>query len=577
MKKVLVAILLILILGVGIISAAEDTSAVEKKTLKAVDTVTVAEASDVAKIEVMNSTEGTSDVKKDTSEAEDKVAGAEATDVAKTDVKETDVVKTNVEETEVEDTSAEIKETPEAEETVTEVMDVAVTKVKKCGVNTFGVSNDCGVGAFKEMYVQCYDGYEEKHGGESSCKSSETWQEYAKEACEDRCTVVDVSVSISKPAPILAPAPTAISVCYMSDELAKEYNELILELDKAESAGYKDRAADITLKIIALKQEIAKSQDECASDVSETKPIQTPTVVARPVEPVVIDRCSVVDQWKDKIGYYEKLMGLSDSDLKMKTGFSRDEIEKILSELTDGLEKVKAQCDIQTGTVVKPSITAIQIAVAKPIKPVVAESGQEVELYYKAQMKDIVSSSDDVDVQVGKLKALRDDIDHLIEGLIKGRKEIESGELSNLVTEVKVSPGEIRADNIVVKTLDTKILMDLGNKPVSINPTASQVLIKDRGLEVMAAEVSIVDNVLKVGNSEVKVAASDVADKLQILPKSVELREENAKSVYKMKIDEKRKLFGIIPVNIEKSLTVDAANGDLLEEKRPWYAFLTTK
>ena len=232
---------------------------------------------------------------------------------------------------------------------------------------------------------------------------------------------------------------------------------------------------------------------------------------------------------------------------------------------------------IQTGTVVKPSITTIQISIPKPIKPVVAESGQEVELYYKAQMKDIVSSSDDVDVQVGKLKALRNEIDQLIEGLIKGRKEIESGELSNLVTEVKVSPGEIRADNIVVKTVDKKILMDIGNKPISIKPTASQILIKDGDLEVMAAEVSIKDNILKVGNSEVKVAASDVVDKLQILPKSVELREENAKSVYKMKIDEKRKLFGIIPVNIETSLTVDANNGDLLEEKRPWYAFLTTK
>ena len=50
----------------------------------------------------------------------------------------------------------------------------------KCGVNTFVVNNDCGVGAFKNAYVQCYDGYETTLGDATSCKSSEIWQQYAK-------------------------------------------------------------------------------------------------------------------------------------------------------------------------------------------------------------------------------------------------------------------------------------------------------------------------------------------------------------------------------------------------------------
>ncbi len=62
------------------------------------------------------------------------------------------------------------------------------TSTTKCGVNTFRFENDCGISVYKNMYVQCHDGYEEEQGGYSSCKSSELWQEYAKEVCLNRCS-----------------------------------------------------------------------------------------------------------------------------------------------------------------------------------------------------------------------------------------------------------------------------------------------------------------------------------------------------------------------------------------------------
>jgi len=40
---------------------------------------------------------------------------------------------------------------------------------------------------FRYAYWQCYNGEEQKQGSESSCKSSETWQSYAKEFCQDKC------------------------------------------------------------------------------------------------------------------------------------------------------------------------------------------------------------------------------------------------------------------------------------------------------------------------------------------------------------------------------------------------------
>ena len=448
----------------------------------------------------------------------------------------------------------------------------------KCGVNTFVVNNECGVGAFKNAYVQCYDGYETTLGDATSCKSSETWQQYAKETCVNRCSTGKEPNIIPKPLPQPLPAPKPISICYISDNLMQEYDRLILELQKSESD--KIRAEEITKKIIALKQEIAKQQKECANipqPTTTSKPVPSapPIAINKPIA-VSINRCNEVTQWENKIVYYKKFSGLDDADLK-KEGFARDEIEKILRDLSLGLEKVKTQCSNQSGTITAPgAVISGSVSVAETVKPVVVESGQEISAYYKTKLEETTSAKGG-EKQIEELKALRDEIDGLIANLIKSRKEIEVSELNTLVKEVKVNRGEIKADNIAVRTTEKKILVNIGDRPVSIKPTASQVLIQDKGLEVKTDEVVIKENVLSVGGVEVKMSASEIAEKLDIAPKTIELKEENTKAVYNMTIEERRKLFGFIPFNIQKIIAADASNGNVLTERLPWYSFLTTK
>lgn len=452
----------------------------------------------------------------------------------------------------------------------------------KCGVNTFVVNNECGVGAFKNAYVQCYDGYETTLGDATSCKSSETWQQYAKDVCANRCSTGKEQNAMPKPLPVPTPALKPISVCYMSDNLMQEYDRLILEMQR--SRYTKEGLEEVTKKIIALKQEIEKQQKECAN-ASQPKPTTTsrPVPLAPPIainidKPVAvsIDRCSEVTQWENKISYYKKLSGLSDADLK-KEGFSREEIEKILQDLSLGLKKVKTQCSNQSGTITAPrAATASSLSSAESVKPVVVESGQEISAYYKTRLEKAVSIKG-TEKQIEELKTLKNEIDGFISNLIKSRKELEVSELNNLVTEVKVSRGEIKADNIAVKTTEKKMLVNMGDRPVSVEPTASQVLIRDKGLEVKTDEVTIKENVLSVGDAEVKMSASEVTEKLDIAPKTIELKEENAKAVYNMKVEERRKLFGFIPFNIQKTVVADAENGNVLTERLPWYSFLTKK
>ncbi len=127
----------------------------------------------------------------------------------------------------------------------------------------------------------------------------------------------------------------------------------------------------------------------------------------------------------------------------------------------------------------------------------------------------------------------------------------------------------------VAKSIATKV----NNKELIIKPTRAQVTIQDGNLEIKAPELTIIDEVLRVGNSEVKLTASDVVEKIKIEPKEIELKEENARAVYKIKTDEDRKLFGFIPVKVEKTLTADATGTEveIIKEAKPWWAFLTTK
>lgn len=594
--------------------------------------------------------------------------------------------------------------------TSTQTTVAATSPSIKCGVNSFAVSNECGLGVYKNVSVQCYDGYETNLGAsESSCKTADTWNQGAKAACTNHCSNGGISgttstgggsgtVSTEVPTPVIyagetteggnaylpinpstvpmverewvsvcttfpmlaqnyneiilelkkqesngektevltrqlenlkkytedakkicstdpqmawqvgappkgvesKPAtateskqvvattkpveiPKTTPVCYVSDSLMQQYNQLIVELQKTESD--KTRTEEITQQIIALKQQISTQQKKCVNTAPQqqtSKIIQPASTVPqfltenKPVA-VAVDRCNEVAQWEAKIAYYKKLGNLSADELK-KNGFSREEIEKILQELSLGIEKVRAQCSGQEKTPVTPRATAVtgSAFIAETVKPVVIESGQEIGTYYKARLEKAVSAKGE-EKQIQELKTLRDEIDGLISNLIKSRKELEVSELNSLVKEVKVSRGEIKADDISVKTTEKKMLINVGDRPVSVEPTVNQVLIRDKGLEVSTDEVMIKENVLSVGGVDVKMSASEVTEKLGITPTTIELKEENSKAVYNMTIDERRKLFGFISFNSQRTVTADAENGNTLSEQLPWYNFLTTK
>jgi len=297
-------------------------------------------------------------------------------------------------------------------------------------------------------------------------------------------------------------------------------------------------------------------------------------------------RCAVDKEKLDKLhNLVTQIRELS--EIKDKEKY--DELDMQIRKLSQEVKEEKQKCleteeeSTQAVAVSQPITTgelkAGQVEIVKPVVTTEGTGAIEITEYYKKKMDRIVTSEEKIDNKISELKELRAEIDRLIESLLKNKDEIRLEEISSIVETVEIRPMEIKADNVAVTAVNKKIGIKVNKKDLKIMPTETQVIIQDGNREIKASELSIKNEILNVGNSEVKLTASDVVEKIKVEPKEIELKEENAKAVYKIRVDEDRKLLGFIPVKAEKDLTVDATNknAEIIKEEYPWWVFMTTK
>ncbi len=382
------------------------------------------------------------------------------------------------------------------------------------------------------------------------------------------------------PAPVVKLVPTQdwdnSAACRMVESLFREYNELMNRLAAANNESDNTTASYATSKIIGLKQEISNYRDKCNSVGSGQTTPATAKAGATSSHSVPTVSCGEVSQWESKYAFYKGLYAMSDDALKNKGYSSRDEVLSILNELNTNIERIKASC---TGKTVSSGVSgtgemhaAANISVPSAI---MADSGASISNYYKSAIEKITSSGS-IDSQISSLKELRKNIDSMIENLIKSRDSLSTTEVSGVVDEINVTPGAITADNVRVNTIGKQVTIDVNNSLLAIEPSEENVIIRDKDLNVSTSGVSIVNGTLTVGNAAVKMAASDVLNKIRMKAKSVALENMNDTAVYKIKAAENRKLLGLFATEVEKDVTADAGNGTVMVEVAPWWSFLTT-
>lgn len=398
---------------------------------------------------------------------------------------------------------------------------------------------------------------------------------------------------------------TTPQVFAVSTGLMEELDRLVKMLEDAEHQGDKELIEALREKIRVIKEEINQASEKPLVEIGKPRVIKQPgspdidwdneiVVKEPPVAPreinisdvtsSPIDPCAEAKALEEKKQYYEALYALSDEELKDK-GYSRgrEELKITIENLERSIEKFRAECENNVpgsgsgGGTISPTET-VPIEVITP-RPIAVGSGSEITDYYRLRIAEIAIEEVEIEEQIAKLKELRNEIDKLIEELLKSKSEISTEEVDGLVEKIEVRPGEVKMDKVVVKTVDKSIVARLDNKALEIKPTEAQVIIHDENLEVKAPELSIENKILRVGTSEIKLSPGAVIEATKLQPIEMELVEENAIAIYKIKADENRKLFGFIPIKVNKTLTVDATNteAEIMEEESPWWAFLTTR
>ncbi|MFH0961578.1 MAG: DUF333 domain-containing protein [archaeon] len=345
-------------------------------------------------------------------------------------------------------------------------------------------------------------------------------------------------------------------------------------------------------------------------------------------EAVPIGPCEQVRLVEQKILYYKKLLGLTDSELAERVKeYTRENLKANLESLEktyaefvrkcraasgetraqpcvpsqekmreyEGLsEKLKAanangdkalaEEIMQEIRAVKAEIAASnscaqEISAAAIAKPTAVENSQEISSYYKNKLATVMSSASGVDSQISSLKELRTEIDKMIEALLKRKESVDAEELSGLAT-VEISEDGMKVNNKVVESLvSNEIVTRINNREMKVLKGASGVSLDD-GSEIkpdVGEPVIVEDGKVNIGGNELKILPGELGTLIGFAPDSVELGSEDGKLVYVARMNEKRKLFWIIPVQVEKTEKIDAENGESLGESMPWWSALASR
>lgn len=353
--------------------------------------------------------------------------------------------------------------------------------------------------------------------------------------------------------------------CIIDETLQKDINILFVELNLAEKEQNVEEITAIKNKITAISEQIKLQKEKCIIN----DPVKSQTTL---MENTGISSCIEIEKIKEQLKYCEE---------KLANLIKENTVEeKTLSDLKLQCEKHKALADSMHSKVDKlcnETKENLGQLVSDAVKN--KEGGaRDIVAYYKEKMSQAISSSDDPQTQIQSLKALRDEIDHMIVQLLKNQKKMNASDISSLVTEIKVSKKKIVADNINIDSTDNIFSVNVNGNIADIAPTATGATITSDGVTATADEISYENGSVMMGDSFVKVLPKEVLEKLNLTVevKKIELKEKKGIAVYDVTVPEKRKLLGFIPVTANVKVQVDSNSGETVDVNKPWWNFASS-
>lgn len=131
---------------------------------------------------------------------------------------------------------------------------------------------------------------------------------------------------------------------------------------------------------------------------------------------------------------------------------------------------------------------------------------------------------------------------------------------------------------VLDQTLVANVKIHGKNKSLVLEPDDETVNITDENVTVTTNEtIEIVNETLSVGGKKVLVMPSSVPKKIKTKTiKSAVLHVANGDPVYQVNATRKARVMWIFETDMDVETTLDAVNGKIKNEKRPWWSFMAS-
>jgi len=397
----------------------------------------------------------------------------------------------------------------------------------------------------------------------------------------------DLNSTLSESKTFIRQVPVLVNLCATDDNSLKEINELVKKADALKTSGDLESEKEIREKIRLIKEKINLRREECQKSVEEKlKKESTSDNQSENSKPILSKsqqegfgsfcNSNLKDQLDKKIDYYKSLISLSLEELKIK-GYEKQELAKILADLQNERAKLIAVCSGEKKGLELSQSTLI-------LKPVAPEGAQEIVDYVKEKTAQVIlQAQPSAEAQLEKVKEIKQETTLMAKELIRSQNRVSVKELQPVIEKFIFEPGKIKLENE-----ETKITVPEAKKiEVGVKNKSIELLVSNNNLSLKEGETMaetklplIVENEkLIVNDKEVKITPKQLIEKLVVKNPTdlkVELTSENDKPIYQVKSVEKRNLLFLIPVKVEREVTVDATTeqAEKIKEVKPWWSFL---
>ncbi|PIT84338.1 hypothetical protein COU37_03645 [Candidatus Micrarchaeota archaeon CG10_big_fil_rev_8_21_14_0_10_45_29] len=158
---------------------------------------------------------------------------------------------------------------------------------------------------------------------------------------------------------------------------------------------------------------------------------------------------------------------------------------------------------------------------------------------------------------------------------ITNSSNFEYAQMREKAQIIKITAQAIGANDDVVEASGKEIRAQLEGKQIKIRQEGQAVRIIDEdGTYADAPEATLEEGTLSVEGQEVKIMPAQAREKIKGRVQSMQMVQREGTVAYEAKVRVQAKIFGIFGTEYDKESFVDAQSGEILQESRPWWAFI---